>query len=179
MLEIFHLWVMPQSGEKTQFVKQWPVLEPACSQWDRSLEHGSLPKWLLFIPPEHVPFADQQQCFSGAECYKGHHQHSSRVGRLGWPWEYPHIFTCPSGRDQFLVYLSLLNIQMHHVFVKLISCCLWASLKCLIPAWVLAMKLSSAFTSAGLADELPKLGPSHCCDHAAGRTRWPPFLADI
>lgn len=65
------------------------------------------------------------------------------------------------------------------VFVKLISCCLWASLKCPISAWVLPMKLSSAFASARAADELPKLGPSHCCDPTAGRTRWPPSSADF
>ena len=64
-------------------------------------------------------------------------------------------------------------------FVKLIYCCLWASLKCLISVWILAMKLSSVFASAGAAEDLFKLGPSHCCNHAAGRSGWASSLAYI
>lgn len=30
---------MPQSEKKPQFVKQWPVLEPASARWEKSLEH--------------------------------------------------------------------------------------------------------------------------------------------
>lgn len=39
-----YAWLCLQSGIKPQFLKQWPMLEPAFAKWDRSLEHGSLLK---------------------------------------------------------------------------------------------------------------------------------------
>lgn len=124
------------------------------------------PRWEWFI------------CWSGAVtswsyimCHKEQYQCSSRVERLGWPWKCLNTLTYPSGRHQFLNHLFCPNLSTP-VFIKLIYCCLWASLESLTSVWILAMKLSSVFVSAEAADELLKLDPLHCCDHAAGATGW-------
>lgn len=84
---------------------------------------------------------------------------------------------CLSRKDQFLVHLFLLILRVCHCFIKSFYCCLWAFLKGLISVWISAMKLNPVFSSAGAADELLNLGPSHRCGHAAGRNGWASLAA--